>query len=890
MNTNCTFKSNNASGGGSIGVKGNTRIYNQQNIFDGNHANTGSVIMCLTSTNTDIHISMWIDGDQIQNNLAIEAILHAARIHTLVISNTVFLNNIADDNIAGISIEEHVQEFVCFQCNFIGNIAGSAGIMSILDAGNINLTSSLFKNNAASFGKMIQLNGKKTTIRDSHFENNTCNNIIPCHLFIDKTTDLEMDSCTFKTSKSSQYATFHSVALSGENVTLTNIQLIGIAGEVLETIASKIFLELGNISYVCPMGHRFLMKFITFVGSNIIPIGNTTQLQTSNHQNSFLLKCEACAVNHYRIGLSSYSIASLDDIPSSRHDVCHQCPPGGSCKDHTVVAEPGYWGFVYKDKVYFVFCPVNYCCQSSPCASYDSCNTGRTGQMCTSCQDGYLLSMMGNECVPSEMCTQGWVHVVTVATAFAYLGFLLIKVEILNILQFCWRQVVKCFSKKSTQKSEHKASRYVLSQTLGIHDQSNMTQNAISHQSENEYTNTDFYSSNIQHNVEHSTRFWEIPFDSVEIFHIIVFHLQDTNLFKIRLPHMPNSALSVEKYQSNVLSVARLDAISFSDQEFCFPEGTTEVIKLLSNTSIIPIMIVIFLVCVLILNLTNLRKQLYNRLIATASTVFLLIIMFSSQKLSTSALTLVKCEWLGSGNYLLIDSTVKCYTVWQWAVFLYLTVFILPFWASLFLAPGLLQHRCISNRSFLLGLLFPGPFVVYSITLLYKKKGQPVRASCHNLTTTAALNEVWYSFKPFFGYDYLCWGGLVELRRLALVICATLIATPILRIIPMILVTIIAYSIHFKYHPYLDRTANACANVSLFATLLVGILNFGWATLLYSGSGFEYGDALKIGENLVAVEQLLTQGVVVGIISICMIQFLVVNFILKRHYWVKDNI
>ncbi len=883
VNTNCMFRSNDASGGGSLAVRGNTRVYNQHNIFDENRANTGSVIMCVASTNKDTQISMWIYGDQVQNNLATEAIIHAAKINTFVIYNTVFLNNTADYNIAGISIEEYVEYFVCFQCTFTGNIAISGGVMRIQYAGNVNVTSSVFKNNAATFGGKIKLTGKRTVIRDSHFENNICDNIIPCHLLVDKTVDLEIDSCTFKTNTIGPDATFYSISLSGENVNLSSIQLIGIAGKVLGVYSGKIHLHVVNVSYVCPIGHTYLMRLKGFSDSKVTAISKATALHETNHHNHLSLKCEACAVNHYSIALSSYLVNSLDDIPSHSNDVCHQCPPGGNCKYHAVVAEPGYWGFVHKDEIFFVFCPINYCCQSSPCGSYDSCNTGRTGKICTSCQHGYQLSMMGYDCIPSEKCTEGWVYVVTVATAVAYLAFLIIKVEILNVLTLLWRQVGKCISKKSPKKNSHKTRKYFESQTTQSYTLGTIKQYGNGHQSENIFRNTDYQSSNIQYNVEHSIKLWKIPFDSVEIFHIIVFHLQDTNLFKIRLTKMPNSAFSVEEYQEKILSVARLDALSFSSQEFCFPDGTTGVMKLLTNTSIVPFMLIIFFICILILNLIRHRKKLYDRFIATASTVCLLIIMFSSQKLSTSALNLLKCEWLGSGHYLLIDSTVKCYTAWQWIVIMYLIVFILPFWAILFLAPGLLQHGLISNSTFHLGLLFPGPFVIYSIMLLYKERGRPVQVSCHNMATVATLNEVWYSFKPFFNYNYLCWGGVVELRRLLLVICAILIATPIARITPMILVVMIAYGIHFKYYPYVDRTANACSNVSLFATILVGMLNFGWATLLYSGSGFEYGDALMIGEHLVAIEQLLTEGVVVGIISFCTIQFLVVNIILKRH-------
>ncbi len=34
---------------------------------------------------------------------------------------------------------------------------------------------------------------------------------------------------------------------------------------------------------------------------------------------------------------------------------------------------------------------------------------------------------------------------------------------------------------------------------------------------------------------------WRIPFDHIEIFHVLVFHLQDASLFQIRFPGMQGS-------------------------------------------------------------------------------------------------------------------------------------------------------------------------------------------------------------------------------------------------------------------------------------------------------------------------------------------------------------
>ena len=834
-------------------------------MFLGNIAGTGSVIIYIPRETAREDTSIWTSNDKVHNNIATEATMHATKLFKLVLYNTEFFNNTATDNNAGISIEGEVSNFACFQCNFTENTAVSGGILNILSAININISSSIFKNNTVNFGEMIALRkSNKTMITDSCFENNKCSSSA-CHIFIDNAVQLFIDSCIFVSNQISQpVLNSYAISFYSKNIIITNIQIIGIAGSMLETISNNGWSQIKNITFSCPVGYAFLTEytFINDLSENITAQGKTMETNTTKSKMSFLLKCEPCPINHYRIGLSSHTLMSPNSQNENKKDVCSKCPSGGICNGPDMVAEPNYWGFVHENQLVFVFCQINHCCQLSPCQSYDTCNEGRTGRMCTSCSNEYQLSLTGNNCMPTEECAQGLIYIVPIVTALAYVAFLLIKVEIISIILAVIRKLQGYLGKGPAKGAKQKKINTDLQHAYMTADQNLGVVRNYNLQSDNG-------------EVMGISGQWKVPFDSVEIFHIIVFHLQDTNLFKITLPDMPDSPLSLKEYQSRIISVARLDALTFSDYILCLDKGSTDVTKLFIITLVVPLMLLIFVISFLLLKGANLKKAKHNRLMTTAMTVFLLIIMLSSQKMSTFAFDLVKCEWLGSGHYLRIDSTVKCHTFWQWVVFIYIILFILPFWLSLFIGPGLLHHQLISQRTFLFGLLFPGPFVLYSAWLPHRNKARRDVAFCHKMTTTSILNEVWYSFS----YKYLCWGGVVELRRLALVICATLIATPIVRIVSMILITVMAYTVHFKFSPYSDSTANACANVSLFGTLAVGIINFGWATLLYSGRGFEYGNARKIGEVLLASEQFFIQGLVVGIISFCMGRLLVVNLI-----------
>ncbi len=873
----CVFQLNSAASlAGVFSLEGAHQFQSENNIYDGNVAGTGSVIAGETG-----QIHMVIKHDKILNNSAHAATIYVKTLSHLLIQNTSFINNSASSNGAGIFIEMSVGDFLCSECIFQGNLADFEGILSINSAEQVVLDETMAEGNKALFGKMIEIKkSKKTSVMLSHFKDNFCSGA-PCYLSVEKGDHIQIEDCSFLSTEYNDNdigGSSIAINLKGENILVKRSLLIGIPG-ILLNIFSAQNLYLRNVSSLCPRNH-FFEREITYMMSPAS--SDTNELQTTGfgiaNESSLIVKCILCAANHYKIGTSSYSLTeSAKPNRKDGDDECYRCPPGGICEEHTVVADTNYWGFMQGNELFFEFCLDGFCCQSSPCASYDSCNVGREGRLCTSCKEDYKLGVVSNECLPKDRCVDGWVSVVILATGAAYIGFLLIKVEILNVYkelsEFLNRCRNKCRGRKHLDNANNVAINIIREMEMekAARNGENSSSMSAKHVS---FSNLQYKSGTTRKSNDQS---WQIPFDNVEVFHIIVFHLQDTSLFQIRLPTMPNSAFSLDEYKNKIVSLFRLESLALANQMACFQTEATQVIKLLIKTSIIPFMIGTCLAFILLVKASRARKQIQNRLLSSAHTVLLEIVLFSSQQLSTSALSLVKCVWLGSGDYLRIDSTVECYQFWQWFVFGFILLFIFPFWLTLFIGPGLLRFGVITLTTFELGLLFPGPFLFFSLWLLYRHRNRYIQASCPNMTTSAVLKEVWYNFKPFFSNSYLCWGGIIELRRLALVICATLIATPFARITCMIAVIIIAFAIHFKFHPYEDHTANACANISLFATLVVGMLNFGWASFLYSGSNFDYGNARNIGQGLITLEMVLVQVIPIGIILFCAGQFLFVN-------------
>ncbi len=567
-----------------------------------------------------------------------------------------------------------------------------------------------------------------------------------------------------------------------------------------------------------------------------------------------------------------------DLFDQNAEGTCYKCPSGGRCNGHSVVAYPNYWGFVYNGKLKFVFCSEGFCCQLGNCTTYNGCNEGREGDLCTSCKNDFQLSIVGNSCVQKEQCANSWLYGIMAISGLVYVGFLAVKNEILNIIQQIYSTATNCRRKMKVHRNRKRTSKMIR----------NIIPQGI------ELVSQDLTETDVQANMsvrkgkywlpkeENSNNEWRVPFDHIEIFNVLVFHLQDASLFQVRFPAMQISAVQLEEFREKVTSIVKLNSLMFWNQFTCLPPGWTQLNKILFESSIILVMVSILLLCFMVIKAFRLRPNIKSRLMSSTSRVFILTFLFSSQRLSSYALNFITCEDLGPARYLFIDTTIECYKPWQIIVFGYIGLFILPFWLVLLLGPGLLAYGKISVRSFLLGLMLPGPFVIYYIWLIYKAKWEPFIKSCHQQTSATVLNEVWSSFTPFPSSNYLCWGGIVELRRLALVFCATLITTHMYRIICMSVVVILSLVVHVRYQPYSDLTTSTCANISLCVMIMVGMINVWSAAIGNSGGNFDY--SVETGQAMITLENILVDVFPAIFVVFCIGYFLYVNLSYKQNY------
>ena len=119
----------------------------------------------------------------------------------------------------------------------------------------------------------------------------------------------------------------------------------------------------------------------------------------NNTEGEVEVKCSTCSPNEYT--LANY--LHIHNIENYKEETrCKPCPSGAVCNGVFRVLDD-YWATGTSDGNLRVFpCPTGYCCsaKSTPCVSFDTCNKGRRGILCGSCQSGYMQSFLTDDCIP----------------------------------------------------------------------------------------------------------------------------------------------------------------------------------------------------------------------------------------------------------------------------------------------------------------------------------------------------------------------------------------------------------------------------------------------------------------------------------------------------------
>ena len=426
-------------------------------------------------------------------------------------------------------------------------------------------------------------------------------------------------------------------------------------------------------------------------------------------------------------GKSNYSRAANLSCVSIDPN-CSSCPVGATC-DKEICALPNYWG--YKDNSYnssrvrMIRCPNEYCCQNDTmCKGIDSCNKDRTGQLCGKCKANLMESLFSPKCLLVDNCPAAEIIALYISCVMAYgLGLMVfnyVKEVGPSVLKKMLKPIkTKCAYKKNKSHSsveECKLEHLKHENTSGSSDTRPRHRSLICGQESTSKEVQKFSHFDKDKSIDKDD-------DAMKYVQILFYYVQDSALFKVQMPFesQQDESIVVKILQ---FSPEVLTTLYTHVSDMCFSSGTTAVTKILFSSLFGPcVMIFIFLlylgqkcVCHIIGKSSKMFKA---RLVQT----FLLVVLFSYQKMVISAFSLVQCVNIGNSTVLYVQGDIECYTWWQYATEVYICLIIIPIFFVLSHSSFYIEDKTMSVRMFILGCLLPVPvMVVHCIQKCIRKK------------------------------------------------------------------------------------------------------------------------------------------------------------------------
>ncbi len=225
-----TFQNNTSSlFGGAIYVLYNSTLYIQSSTFDGNMAEIGGAIMASDNS------AVLANNTNFTKNRAIKS------------SNPLAVSDLSDGTFAGAVSGQSNVTLTFVSCEFVSNMAESAGTIFVSVSSQLIIYSSSFYNNMARNGGIIQgLFEVQITMKDTHiFENDAESNLI----FIPdpdpgRLSMLEISECYIFENGAGIIAIFNI-----QHMIVTKSKFIGNYGGEIITVVNAGFLKINNSSF-----------------------------------------------------------------------------------------------------------------------------------------------------------------------------------------------------------------------------------------------------------------------------------------------------------------------------------------------------------------------------------------------------------------------------------------------------------------------------------------------------------------------------------------------------------------------------------------------------------------------------------------------------------------
>ena len=389
--------------------------------------------------------------------------------------------------------------------------------------------------------------------------------------------------------------------------------------------------------------------------------------------------------------INKYHSLSANDTKENK-PVCSSCPIGANCNNH-IKALPNYWG--YKDKsdiVSMIRCPNGYCCQGDDtCREINSCNANRTGPLCGRCRGNWTESLFSPKCLLVDDCPAGLILMLYIGGAVAYgLGLMAISfikdvgpAIVKNILKVLTKRILCSKGETHKVENEHEESQSLMKQCK-TKDETKVPE----HKDDSEDD------------------------DFMKYIKILFYYIQDAALFKIQLPRVD------QQEESIVVKILQFSPEVFvvlysKVSDLCFTPLTTAVTKIWFSSLFGPcVMIFIFILYLCQIFISKFFHKSGKMFRARVVQTFLLVVLFSFQKMVIGAFTLVQCVNKGTKTILYVQGDIECYTWWQRTIEAYIMLNIIPAFLALSQMPFYVQKKEMSVRMFITGCFLPIPVLV----------------------------------------------------------------------------------------------------------------------------------------------------------------------------------
>ncbi len=834
----CSFTGNSANYGGVVFAVEDVTVRLDSCSFTGNSVRSGGgVVSAFRGVYAREGASVRIDSCNFTDNSARlnGGVVDAGEGATVRIDSCSFSGNSAGTR-GGVVCADQGGTVAIGACIFHSNWAEAGGYGTIyIQFGVINITNTLFENNSRSVvisQEQHSVDNQPTFSRLTNctfLNNNQLESEFPADLFFYASVIL-MQVSVIKTS-SLQNATS---ILTTTDAVIISLVLNVKAGKI-QNVATLNKLKWdpsesnsSQFSFTCP---KFLQPKIF------------TAAKTYDGVSIVRFVCESCSMGYYHgktssqfsLSKSSKDSMTCEDMNQASYPFklifsmcksyidykCLPCPYGANCT-RGVTTLPNYWGVQSQSgQVSVARCPSSYCCKESPCSHFSACSGERGGTLCGRCKSGFSEAMFSEKCVPDESCGRTWLLLVSLVWT--------VVISVLIFFAKDMKEFGKTFAEKGTWHIKMVCHRMSCEKCEAPKQ--------MEVEEENDPFEKDFYTFLLKQNrprakgpfqtVSAATK--EKGFDT-KFVQIVFFYIQDASLLQVDL-YRKESEEGQSFWTQLAFNISQLaiELMNFS-KSICFMRNTTPILKVLIKSALGPSILVLLLMTYSVfyavtkfISSPKLKNHVYENLSYAA----MFVLLFFFQKLATASLSLVHCVEVGNKSVLFIDGTVECYQPWQFAVFVFLIGWVVPFISVLTKGPVLLSERKIDVSEFFLACFLPVPVLVL---WTYKGCKQKWKKRQRNISTwhIEMIESVQKSFKDIslIGLGSISWNGVIKARRLILVFVYTFVSNLVIRLVTMILFTAAFLGLHLYINPYEEKRANQLFSVSMCAVLLLGLINF----------------------------------------------------------------